>query len=115
MSEWWDTPFLVCIGLSILVLVLRPTLVPIEKLCSFFGIGRVDASVAEAVLLGTAGLFGLVFNQAAGHIWAETYAAGHLALGLGTGLGLGLAVAWLAGKLAPDAEPADAGLESMEL
>ena len=99
MSDWWHMPFLMCIALSMAVLVWRPALHPLERVWSFFGIGGVEASVAEALVLGTAGLFGLLFNAAAGDLWAQDYGPPHLALGLGSGLGLGLGLAWLAGRL----------------
>jgi hypothetical protein len=104
VSEWWDTPFFLCIALSMFVLLWRPVIGPVERALSFFGIGGVDAAIAEALVIGTAGLFGLLFNDAAAHVWASAYGPGHLALALGSGLSLGMAVAWLAGRLHdPDA------------
>lgn len=90
------------------ILVLRPALPWLETLCSFFGVANLDASVAEALVFGCTGLFGLLFNVAGATVWGGRYGGGHLALGIGSALALGLAVAWAAGKLEGDAPP---GLE----
>jgi hypothetical protein len=81
-------------------LVWRPTLGPLDRLCAFFGIGGVDATVANAVLLATSGLVGLIYNQAAPHILGATDPL-HAAVGLATGLGAGLAMTWIAARAAP--------------
>ena len=101
MMTGWNAPFSALIAAAVIALVWRPRVAPLERALGFFGVGGLEAASATAIVLATAGLVGLIYNDVAPSL-VQSYGAGHFSLALLTGLALGIALASISSRLAGD-------------